>query len=167
MFHSYVSHYQRVSPKQYPPTVRYTPHHGGSFYVCPFHRDDCGQQPLDKAGQLKLLSLLQHTRVYSIRIYLFVYIYICIYTLFMYLYQYILCHYVYTYIYIYTYVICLGRYIYSTYIYIYIYLYIIYMYYTHTCCITCFNVYESHHIHPSLFCLLDGQWDEKLGALRY
>ena len=89
------------------------------FHVCPFHRADGGQQPLDKAGWLKLCSLLLIIATHK-----------CI---------------LYTYIYIYVYVR----------IYIYTYMYI------RVCIYICIT------IHPSQFCWLDEQWDDKLGALRY
>ena len=52
-----------------------------------------------------------------------------------------------------------------TYMCVYIYIYV----YVHTCvCIYIYiYIYMYITIHPSQFCWLDEQWDDKLGALRY
>jgi hypothetical protein len=60
-------------------------------------------------------------------------------------------------------------YIHNIYIYvnIYIHTYIYIHVYVHTCVYVYIYMYMYITIHPSQFCWLDEQWDDKLGSLRY
>ena len=140
-----------------PPTVRYTPHHVGGFMCAPFIGLMVVNNPLIRLvgwSYFHYYSLLPHTSAYYIyiRIYVYIYNYIRIY-----IYNYI--HiYIYAYIYIPNIYICK---------YIYIHTYIYTRICTHVCVCIYIYMYMYITIHPSQFCWLDEQWDDKLGSLRY